>query len=74
MGLQHRGRDYDSATLFKHMRFKHMSFKHMRFKLKRQRCITQRCRNLSEPSGSLRASHHFGGSVSLKLENFQDVT
>jgi hypothetical protein len=63
MGLQHCGRGYDSATLFKQICFKQ----------KRQRRITHRCRNLSEPSESLRTSRYFGGSVSLKLENFQDV-
>src|SRR5690242_19588293 len=32
-----------------------------------------RYRNLSKRSGPLRPSRYFGGSVSLKLENFQDV-
>jgi hypothetical protein len=64
MGSQHCGRSYGPAT----------HFNHMHFKQKRQRRIMHRCRNLSKPSRSLQASRYFGGSVSLKLENFQDVT
>jgi hypothetical protein len=72
MGSQHCGRGYDSATLFKHMRFKHMGFKHMGLKKSGSdaSCIAA-ATVLS--SRLLRTSRYFGGSVSLKLENFQAV-
>ena len=68
MGLQHCCRSYDPATRFKYMRFKHMRLKKNGSDAS---CIAAA---IVLSSRSIRASRYFGASVSLKLENFQDVT
>ena len=68
MGLQHCCRSYDPATRF------NMRFKHMRLKQKSGSDASCIAAAIVLSSRSIRASRYFGASVSLKLENFQDVT
>jgi hypothetical protein len=67
MGSQHCGPSCDPIMRFKHTRFKHTQNKSG----SDASCIAAA---IFLSSRSIWASRYFGASVSLKLENFQDVT